>query len=136
MIQFYFLSVFLNVLAGIALLSADYPEGSSPFSGLRSFFRSDSFSLTAGTLSIAAGIFKFLTPIEGDVPVIGDLLPALSGLSSGFSLLLGYYCAKSAVSSKTMDRLKRIFIEKRKTLGIIALTAGILHFVFPRIILL
>jgi hypothetical protein len=136
MIQFYFLSVFLNVLAGIALVSADYPEGGAPLPGLRSFLRGDSFSLAAGTLSIATGIFKFLTPVEGDIPVIGDILPALSGLASGFSLLLGYYSAKSAVASKTMENLKKIFIEKRRTFGIIGISAGILHFVFPRIVLL
>jgi hypothetical protein len=136
MIQFYFLSILLNVLSGMALLSAAEAPEKEYSGGTRAFLLSAPFSLAVGILSIATGIFKLLTPVSGDVPVIGDLFPALSGLSGGFSLLLGYYCAKSDVASKTMERLKRIFLEKRKVLGIIAITAGVLHFIFPGVVLL
>ncbi len=136
MIQFYFLSVFLNAAAGLALASRNDGATTGPLAGLRAFLSGDAPRLIVGSLSVVTAVFKFLTPVEGDVPVIGDLAPALAGLLSGVALLLDYYRSKSDVASPGLERVFKLILGRRRALGVAALAAAALHFVFPRIVLL
>jgi hypothetical protein len=135
-IQFYLLSVVLNLACGYALISSQAPEKSDALEGIRAFARRSSFRLVAGVLSCATALFKLLTVMDGDIPVIGDFFPALAGFAAGFALLLEYYCLKSDSGGPGIEVLKRIFFPNRRLIGIAAIAAGIAHFVFPRVILL
>jgi hypothetical protein len=44
--------------------------------------------LVLGILSMVTGAFKLISPMRGDVRIIGDLIPALAGLLVGAVLLL------------------------------------------------
>jgi hypothetical protein len=136
MIQFYALSVVLNIVGGYALLSAGIKDRGDPFDGLRAFARGEVFRLLVGFFSGVVALFKLLTAVEGDIPVIGDLFPSLTGLLCGTSLLLEYYFSKSSVTSKGLDRLKGFFLGRRKIIGILGIVAGIGHFIFPRVLFL
>jgi hypothetical protein len=136
MIQFYLLSILCNLLGGYALFVAGAGAREDPFEPLRAFTRGEAFRLTVGMLSGVTALFKLLTAIEGDVPVIGDMVPALSGMACGISLLLEYYCSKSQVSSKALERLKSVFIKRRKAIGLLSIIAALAHFVFPRVVFL
>jgi hypothetical protein len=136
MIQLYFLSILLNTVAGFVLLNGDSGEeisleGELPFS-----FRNETFRLVLGILAMVVGLFKLLSPAEGNIPVLGDLIPSLAGLGSGFLLLLWYYQGRSgpdgAGSLKTAETVSR----NRKWVGFVALGAAALHFLFPRAFLL
>ena len=55
-------------------------EFKSDFS-LKDFsLKNENFALVIGILSAAIGLLKILSPIEGDVPVVGDLVPGVIGL--------------------------------------------------------
>ncbi len=135
MIQFYFLSILCNALAGYALLAnADSP--SSPLDGIRSYVLDETFRLVLGVLTMATGFFKILSVVRGDIPVIGDLFPALMGLSSGFILMYEFYKSRATVTSKESQKIEGIFIKNRKWFGYLTVISAGTHFLFPTVLFL
>jgi len=135
MLQFYFLSVLLNVVGG-SILASDFLEKKiSFFGGVTEVFRERANSkLFLGILAFIVGVFKILTVTAGDVKVVGDLLPALSGLLIGIGLIAEYYRTRTDVHTENnintlLDKYKHIF-------GSIAILIGVLHFIFPRVLFL
>ena len=100
------------------------------------FLNGSTFRLICGVLSVFVGIMKLLSVFRNDVPVVGDLLPALAGIAGGTSLLTEYYAVHSTSGDELPEMLKKVFIDSRKYIGIICLIAGLLHFVFPQVVLL
>ena len=135
MVQFYFLSIVLNALAGYILLKGN-EEGALGFkSGLS--LKDESFRLVVGILSVLVGLLKILSVVEGDVPVIGDLFPALAGLLSGFILISEYYRGRSTMEvPERAEKVNRLLVANRKIIGVAALAAAVLHFLFPKVLLL
>ena len=135
MLQFYFLTVFLNALAGYILFTGDENgvlEFRSDFS-----LRDETFKFIVGILSVVTGLLKILSPIEGDIPVIGDLVPGIANFLSGFILIFEYYRNRSSMdNSERTDRIDRILIRNKKIIGAAAIIAAILHFLFPKVLLL
>lgn len=147
MAQFYFLSVLLNILAGLILVYGKNLAQQEDFSGETEDavsgrtlgildFNSPVFRLVVGILCIFVAVMKILSVFRNDVPVIGDLFPVIAGFASGISILLEYYEASSSESSSVPQAAVRLFIGSRKAIGIACIAAGILHFVFPQIVLL
>ena len=146
MAQFYFLSVLLNILAGLILIfgrnlandsfSVNEDADSESAISIGSFSIDNSgFRLIVGILCIFVALMKILSVFKGDVPVVGDLLPVLAGLLSGASILLEYYVASSEDEPLSENPIAKI-IEWRKYIGIGCIAVAILHFVFPQIIFL
>jgi len=135
MIQFYFLSIVLNFCAGYAL-SFDREARTGALEGIRSIFRDETLRLVLGVLTMSVGVFKLLSVVRGDFPVVGDLVPSAAGLLSGFALLLEYYREKTTLHELFSDRLDRIFVKNRKWLGIGAILAAVAHFLFPTVLFL
>ncbi|MDR0513326.1 MAG: hypothetical protein LBG93_09575 [Treponema sp.] len=135
MLQFYFLSIALNALAGYILISGS-EEGPLVF---RSGFslNDETFKLVVGVVSSLVGLMKILSVVEGDVPVIGDLLPAVAGILAGFTLIFEYY--RSRTSLETTDhvaKIDRLLAANKKVIGVAAIVSAVLHFLFPRVLLL
>lgn len=136
MVQFYLLSVLLNVVSGYALYSfATGPTGSK-FDGVREFLKDGTIRLVIGVLCFTVGFFKLLTVMRGDIPVVGDLIPSATGMAAGFTMLLEFYRATSTVSSETLEKLDRLFIANRRIVGIVAMASGVLHFLFASVLFL
>lgn len=100
------------------------------------FLNNSTFRLICGVLCVFVGIMKFLSVFRNDVPVIGDLIPAVAGLVGGASLLLEYYISHATTKNELPAWANKFFIESRKYIGIFCLLAGLLHFVFPQVVLL
>ena len=134
MLQVYFLSVLMNALAGYLLISrgeGGIPEFKSSFS-----LDDETLKLIIGILAALTGLFTLLSPIEGDVPVLGDLVPAVAGLLAGFVLIFEYYRERSTLEENDrMQKIDRIFVGNKGIIGIAALIAAVLHFIFPRVML-
>ena len=180
MIQFYFLSVLLNLLSGLIFIYVLKGEGETnivlsdsddPFKqddtsaatddfdfnpdganastentssnsgdGLRSlaapFLSDKTFQLVIGILSVLTGLMKLLSPIEYDVPIVGDLVPSLAGLISGAFLLLDWYQDHSGIELPLPEAIQNFYTGGRKYLGIFCVIAASLHFIFPRVLFL
>jgi hypothetical protein len=135
MIQFYFLSILFNAIAGYAL-ALDPDARPSSLDGIRVILLDETFRLVTGVMTVATGFFKLLSAVRGDIPVVGDLYPSLAGLASGFALIFEYYRTRSALATEVSERLELVFIKNRKWVGYAALVAAVTHFLFPTVLFL
>jgi len=135
MLQFYFLSVLLNALAGYILFTGD-EKGVLEFKGNLSL-KDETVKFVIGILTAVTGLLKLLSPVKGDVPVVGDLVPAIMGFLCGFSLIFEYYRNRSTVeTTERAERIDRILVSNKKIIGIAGIVAAILHFIFADVMLL
>jgi uncharacterized membrane-anchored protein len=137
MLQFYFLSVLLNALTGFVLLFVDRDDPDAVIEGkMPAIMQDETFRLVLGILTCITGFFKLLSAVRGDIPVIGDLIPAFAGLIGGFTLLYDFYKQRSTVDEDTLPPVVKKIVGARKYVGIGCLLAAILHFLFPTVLFL
>ena len=135
MLQFYFLSIVLNALAGYFLLTGEGDRILELKGGFS--LRDETLKLVLGILSVLTGLLKILSPIEGDLPVLGDLIPAAAGFITGFILIFEYYKNRSSVdNSEHTENIDRVLIGNKKIIGVVSIVAAVLHFLFPKVLLL
>ncbi|MFP4301578.1 MAG: hypothetical protein ACLFPW_12840 [Spirochaetaceae bacterium] len=137
MYQIYFLSILVNLLAGITLSFDRMDERLQ----LRSLFNPElfqhaGFRLTMAIFTFVVGFLKLLSVSPGDVPVVGDLLPALAGMVMGFTLFLQYYKDRTTVESSSLTSLDRIFGNNSAIIGTLGIIVAILHFFLHRVLFL
>ena len=134
MLQFYFLSILANILAGLTLTSDYFAEKFKAFLPFRDLFANKNVKTTIGIAAFVVGFLKLLIPV--DTVVVGDLLPALAGLAMGAGLILGILKERGTVAAETVDNLERTVMTYRVPLGIAGLVIGALHFLLPRALFL
>lgn len=133
--QLYFLSILCNGLGGYILFfgSDDRAERNLP-----AFLNNSTFYLALGVLSAVTGFLKFLSPsVGGGVPILGDLVPAVLGVISGFILIFGVSRGNKPADSDLItetspDVLATRLLKFRKPLGLGLLASALIHFLFPR----
>ena len=135
MLQFYFLSVFLNIMAGFILF---FEDDNCPIEFKGDFtMKGGAVKLIVGILVAFTGLVKLFSPLQGNVPVIGDLIPAVVGLLCGFTLLFEYYRHRSSIDqSEQTKKIEVMILVNRKLIGGAAFITAALHFLFPRMPLL
>ena len=137
MIQFYFLSVLANILGGLILAGEYLDEKIPSFSAVKVFFDSKpGFRVTIGFVASIVGILKLLSVTAGDIPFVGDFLPALVGLLIGASIFLERYKERSAVSSNVVETGDKLLLKNRSIIGIVGIVTGLLHFLLPKVLFL
>jgi hypothetical protein len=135
MIQFYLLSVVLNALVGYLFITGG-EDGVLEFKGGFSL-KDRTVQFVLGILSAVTGLFKILSPVEGNVPVIGDLVPGLIGIVCGFILVFEYYKTRTTMAeTEQTEKIGRILLGNKKLIGMAALASAVLHFIFPKVLLL
>ena len=134
MLQFYFISVSLNALAGYFLFFRSDAEVSESQTGFS--LHNETVKLVVGILSALTGILKLLSPIQG-IAVIGDFFPAITGILCGFILIYEFYKNRSTIDdSEQPEKVSGIILSNKKYIGAAALIFAVLHFIFPRVPLL
>ena len=141
MIQLYFLSAALTILGGLALALPDRPNPRQFLRHLGFILTDSKVRLTLGILNIVVGVLKIVSPMQGDVRIVGDLFPALAGMLAGLVLLLefnrgvdeGTQSAVPAEGQAGQRRRKtaRILVESGRLIGFVSIVVGVGHFLFP-----
>jgi uncharacterized membrane protein HdeD (DUF308 family) len=144
MLQFYLLSVLLNVLVGLVLLFSFDSDGTNNGGGESdgitriddpSLFENRTFRFVLGLASIVVGVLKLFV-VTNHIRVFGDFLPALAGIFGGVTVLLNYFVASSNVEIRVTGMPELIFVRGARFIGVACLATAVLHFIFPRVILL
>ena len=134
MVQFYFLSVVLNAVAGYLFLSGD-DEGLLELKGGFSL-KNQTFRLVLGVLLMVTGVIKIFSPLQG-IPIIGDLVPGFISIVSSFILIFEYYRNRTTLeSTEHTEKVNLLLLGNKRIIGIAALVGAALHFLFPRVPLL
>ena len=137
MIQIYFLSIVANLLSGLVLSAEHYGTKFPGFVAVKDFFiGKPGLRVTIGIISFLTGFLKLLTVTKGDVPVVGDLLPALSGLILGAGVLFERYKERSNVSSRALETADKFILRHKSIYGSVGIIIALVHFLLPGIVLL
>ena len=88
------------------------------------------FYLVVGALSVFVGFIKLLSAVNGPA-IFGDLIPALTGLAGGASILIKYFEMRSSMPLEMNGFLKLVLIESRMYVGIACMIAALIHFILP-----
>ena len=153
MLQFYFLSVLLNILVGLVLFFGDASSSEDSdlleetetderkqtfflrFFGKGSFTDEAMFYLVVGGLSVFVGFIKLLSAVNGPA-FFGDLFPSVAGFLGGIAVLILYFEKKSSVSLELNHVFNLILIESRKYLGLGCIAVALMRFVLPGVLFL
>jgi hypothetical protein len=136
MIQFYFLSIFFNALAGYILITDGDRGEESLNPGIQFSFGDKTFRMVLGILALITGLLKLLSSTQGDIPVVGDLIPAIVGFAAGFIFIFEYFREHSALDFEKYEKIEAVFVKNKRFIGFIALISAALHFLFPQALLL
>lgn len=158
MVQFYFLSIMLNIFVGVILFSAasnndlddeDLLE-EKPSKNKRkavkeaikndSIFTNETFCLICGIVCVVVSILKLFFVFHTGakdcrIPVIGDLLPALAGIIGGATVVLNYY-SKSFADHDLPDFVDAILFRNKKYIGCACVAVAVIHFIVPGLAIL
>ena len=139
MIQFYFLAVCFNLLGGCVLAAPHFSERFPSLPAFREFVYSKN-SLRIGLITslFLVGIFKIISVSQGDIIIVGDILPSLTLLISGLTLLTDYiHRDRDNVETKgLLKKMDDIFVKHSSIVGVAAVVAACLHFLFPGVLFL
>jgi TctA family transporter len=135
-IQFYFLSILFNALAGFILFTENSEGESSLEERIKLPVNNEIFRLVLGILALVTGLLKLLSSIQGDLPVIGDLVPAFTGFFTGFILVFSYYDEHASTDEGKFRNFGAAVLRNKKWMGLAAMAAAVLHFLFPQVLLL
>ncbi|AWG42548.1 hypothetical protein CR532_00785 [Candidatus Borreliella tachyglossi] len=138
MLQVYFISVLLNILGGIVLAFPILRERFNFLNVFEEFVNliNDNKDVRGffGTVFLATSILEIITPYS--LPIIGNLLPAISLFFIGFILFSSQKISTNLESNKEYGRFKSVLERNKKLIGIIAIIIGIIHFFAAKIPLL
>ena len=137
MSQFYLLSVVSCVLTGL-VLSGDYLGARVPaLATFRAWLESRGAALTLGLATAMIGFLKLFIRAPGDsVAVVGDLLPAIAGMAIGATLFFEALLRKPATPERPVERYAKAVLTYRIPLGLVGVAVALLHFLFPRAVIL
>jgi hypothetical protein len=133
MLQFYFLSIVTNFLAGMTL-SADWfssripglPSLSAAFSGRRG-------KMAIGLAALLTGFGTLFVPAEPPI-ILGDLFPSMMGMALGIALLFEVFRQDALFPIERGEKnpkVERAPIAYRTALGMLGIFAAVLHFFLP-----
>ncbi|MCF7945619.1 MAG: hypothetical protein K9L24_02040 [Spirochaetia bacterium] len=153
MIQFYFLTVVLELL-GAAILLSDHLG--SKFEIViftrRTFIENVNARIVLIVLTSIVGIMKLITPVDPGPVVVGDFFPALNLLA-----LSAFYIfeikrsqqededeieidveeeTKSSSNDDSIEKVKTFYYTNKKIIGYTTLGIAFFHFLFPGAVLL
>ena len=157
--QFYFLSIVINLLAGV-ILAGDYLAERLPWmKTLLPEISSRSSGVAIGAITAGVGVLKlFVLADPLQTAVVGDLLPALAGVALGGSLIGVALNAEEAdaegaperpahtttrdgsshvvVADGAADRAIKLAAGYRTPAGLAGIAVALLHFLFPGSVIL
>ena len=132
MLPFYFLSVTTNLMmGGILLLSAKDKE---EFSIKYPLLNDPTFLLVLLIFSGISAVFKLLSPVEGNTPIIGDIVPVLSGVLG--CIVFFERWVKASENQLTLPPFFARILTFEQPIGFFCLFAGVTHLLFSSVLFL
>ncbi|PRR06818.1 hypothetical protein CV685_00765 [Borreliella burgdorferi] len=132
------MSVSLNILGGIILAFPILIERISFFKIFEDFVNliNDNKKVKSifGLLFLITSALEIIKPYK--LPIIGNLIPAVSLFLIGFILFLKQKLPTEVQNNKKYGKFKSILESNQQVIGIISITIGIIHFLAAEIPLL
>ena len=140
MFQLYLFTVLSTVLAGLALASGFMSKRFERFSEYTDFMANAVYRVILAGVSILVGIINLFPSYDGDLAIIGDLLPSLAGIITGILLVAEFITdRKGEERDKAAELAEKVESFSGPYLTIVGLSSvviGILHAVLNKLPLL
>lgn len=91
------------------------------------------FILITGVVMAILTLLRLFFPHPGNLAVLGDILPVLSGALATLMLISEYFVQKSEEPAAFFLSFDRIFLSRRNLIGVFILLTALVHFIFPGI---
>ncbi len=138
MLQLYFLSVSVNLLAG-TILSAEWLVRKFPAAaGFTAGLSRRRSRLVVGLSAVLVGFVDLLFPANPPI-LLGDLLPSVAGLAMGVAMLFDVLRQEALLPAERANGVEppgRISTATRTALGLFGILAGLVHFFLPERLIL
>ena len=132
MLPFYYLSVTTNLMMGAILVFS--AKNKEDFNIKYPFLSDPTFLLVFLIFSGISAVFKLLSPIAGTTPVVGDIIPALSGF---FGCVIFFdRWLKATENQLTLPPFFDRILNFEQPIGFFCLFAGIAHLLFSQALFL
>lgn len=132
MLPFYYLSVTTNLMmGGILILSA---KDKDEFNNKYPLLNDPTFLLVLLIFSGISAVFKLLSPITGNTPVVGDIIPALSGILG--CIVFFDRWLKVSENHLTLSPFFTRILTFEQPIGFFCLFAGVAHLLFSQVLFL
>ena len=132
MLPFYYLSVTTNLMmGGILILSA---KDKDEFNIKYPLLNDPTFLLVLLIFSGISAVFKLLSPIAGNTPVVGDIIPALSGILG--CIVFFDRWLKVSENHLTLSPFFTRILTFEQPIGFFCLFAGVAHLLFSQVLFL
>ena len=132
MLPFYYLSVTTNLMmGGILVLAAKDKE---EFNIKYPLLNDPTFLLVLLIFSGISAVFKLLSPITGSVPIVGDIIPALSGILGGIVFFDRWL--KASENQLALPPFFTRILTFEQPIGFFCLFAGVTHLLFSQVLFL
>ena len=137
MAQIFLLSILANIIAGITLSSEFLGEKISIIAGFKKLRENRGAEITLGLATAVVGVVKLIIRSPGEtIPVAGDLLPAIAGISLGLILLGEAFQQKVEQGSVSIAKASRMVLTYKMPVGIAGIVVALLHFFAPAVLIL
>ena len=137
MAQFYLLSILANMIASLSLAGDYFGSKIAWLSVFKDVRGSRGARLTIGISALAIGIIKLFVLSPGEhILILGDLLPALAGISLGAILLAELNLVHVEQAGERIRTISKTAMSYRVPIGITGLVVAVLHFLFPSLAVL
>jgi hypothetical protein len=132
MLQFFFLSVFLNLAAGLSLSFEAVSRRLPRLAGLTDLLTSRGSKIFSGIGVLIVGFVTLFLPAGGGI-IIGDIIPSVAGIAMGIALLFEVFRQDAVFPAERAERTERVEhpLAYRTTLGLLGIATAILHFFLP-----
>ncbi len=132
--QFYFLSIFFNMLVGLSLSVSGF-KFAELFPGKEKIVK-----IIVGVAAAVVGFLKFIFVSGDSWYVTGDFLPAIVGIAGGLCYIIDSmdYNTEEAENPKVKLNpfFETVFVKGKKYIGIVCIVTAVVHFIFPTLSIL
>lgn len=128
--QFYFLSIIINIIISMILMSEDFGEKIGFFKKVAESFQGISKKFLLALSAMLIGLIKLVAPIDG-LPFLGDFLPMIAGFSLGGALLVAAIKERTDVQNEAVDKLEKVMLNYKGFIGAGGFIISLLHFILP-----
>ncbi|AHC14620.1 hypothetical protein [Salinispira pacifica] len=91
------------------------------------------FVLMLGVVMAILTLLRLFFPHPGNLAVLGDILPVLSGALASLMLISDYFVQKSEAPAALFITFERLFLRHRNIIGVLIVFIALVHFIFPGI---
>jgi len=163
MVQFYFLAIFVNLIGGVYFSSVIFEKKFPAVAKVVGLFENSFPKFLFGIIAGVTGLFKIISVFNGDVPVVGDLLIAITSIVISLYFLHDTIIKEAPVVEDVVTEeapvenvtAEAVPVDKKRVdvkefyskfysvadkfkvhFGILAIALAVLHFCFPGVTLI